>query len=165
MVFQWLDGLWGPHSIDRFSSPENGQIELLNSRFWALGTEAVDAFTSAWDEENNWWVPPLHLIPRVIRHAWSTKAKGTLIIPQWVSSPFWPLLFTDGVDPAGFIVTWTELPLIDELSSKILPVHTHTRTARTHSSVCTCVYASECAHTCVCVQVEFLNINVKTVVY
>ena len=118
MVFQWLDGLWGPHSIDRFASPENSQTERFNSRFWAPGTEAVDAFTCAWDEENNWWVPPLHLIPRVIRHAQSTKAKGTLIIPQWVSSPFWPLLFPNGIDPAGFIVAWTELPLIDEL---ILP--------------------------------------------
>ena len=91
---------------------------MLNPRFWDLGTEAIDASTCAWDEENNWWVLPLHLIPRVIRHARSTKAKGTLVIPQWVSSPFWPLLFTNGIDPAGFIVAWTELPPIDEL---ILP--------------------------------------------
>jgi len=103
LVFQWLDSLWGPHSVDRFASPWNSQTECFNSRFWALGTEAVDAFTCALVEENNWWVPPLHLMPRVIRHAQSTKAKGTLVAPQWVSSPFGPLLFPNGIDPAEFI--------------------------------------------------------------
>ena len=36
---------------------------------------------------------PVSFIPRVIRHLTHCKAAGTLIVPQWVSSPFWPMLF------------------------------------------------------------------------
>ena len=46
----------------------------------------------------------IYLIPRVISHAQGNKAKGTLIIPQWPSTPFWPLLFPNGSDPANFVV-------------------------------------------------------------
>jgi len=109
-IFSLLDALWGPHSVDRFANPSNAQLERFNSRFWSPGSEAVDAFTCTWAGENNWWCPPVYLIPRVIRHAQSTCCKGTLIIPQWVSSPFWPLLFPDGVNPIESVVGIAELP-------------------------------------------------------
>ena len=81
-VFQWLDSVWGPHTVDRFANPTNAQIERFNSRFWTPGTDAVDAFTCNWAEDNNWWFPPVYLIPRVIRYAQSLGAKGTLIAPH-----------------------------------------------------------------------------------
>ena len=108
-VFAWLDSLWGPHTIDRFASPRNTQVERFNSRFWTPGSEAVDAFTCNWGEDNNWWCPPVYLVPRVIRHAQNTNANGTLVVPQWPSSPFWPLLFPDGVTPAKFVKECLEL--------------------------------------------------------
>ena len=49
-VFQWLDSLWGPHTVDRFADPKNAQVEWFNSKFWAPGTDAVDAFTCNWAE-------------------------------------------------------------------------------------------------------------------
>jgi len=76
MVFQWLDGLWGPHTVDRFPAPGNAQLDRLNSRFWVPGSEAVDAFTCNWAEDNNWWVPPIHLITRVIRHAQHSNSRA-----------------------------------------------------------------------------------------
>ena len=63
-------------------------------------------------------VSPIHLIPRVIRHAQNQRAKGTLIVPQWLSSPFRPLLFPNRVDPADFVVGCYELPSSEDL---ILP--------------------------------------------
>ena len=63
-------------------------------------------------------VPPVHLVPRVIRHAQNTNAKGTLVVPQWLLSPFWPLLFPDGIDPAEFVKEYMELPKTETL---ILP--------------------------------------------
>ena len=92
-LFQILDAKWGPHTIDRFASYFNTQLPRFNSRFWNPGVEAVDAFTCDWKDENNWWCPPIYLIPRVLRHAQKTHAKGTLIVPQWFSAPFWPILF------------------------------------------------------------------------
>ena len=48
----------------------------------------------------------------------NTKASGTLIIPQWLSAPFWPLLFPNGSDPTEFVLARLELPTTAEL---ILP--------------------------------------------
>jgi len=68
MVFVWLDSLGGPHTTDRFASPRNA-IRRFNSKFWTAGTEVVDAFICNWAEDNNWWVPQVHLICTVARHA------------------------------------------------------------------------------------------------
>ena len=118
MLFQWLGEIWGPHTIDRFASPGNTQLDRFNSRFYTPGAEAVDAFTCSWTDDNNWWVPSVHLVPRVVRHTQITKSPGTLVIPKWLSSPFWTLLFPDGLEPAEFVAAWIELPLYDKL---ILP--------------------------------------------
>ena len=47
-----------------------------------------------------------------------TKANSTLVIPQWLSSPFWPLLFPNGFVAAEFVEGMIELPISDTL---ILP--------------------------------------------
>ena len=109
-VFPELDVRWGPHTVDRFADVYNKQLSRFNSRFWSPGTEAVDSFTCRWDGENNWWCPPVYLIPRVILHARKTQACGTLIVPCWYSAPFWPLLYPDGTSPATFITDSLELP-------------------------------------------------------
>ena len=114
-VFEWLDYVWGPHTIDRFADHLNAHTQRFNSRFWVPGSEAVDTFTCDWSKENNWWCLPVYLIPRVIRHAQLTKARGTLIVPQWPSAPYWPLLFPNGSDPADFITAWLELPCSEKL--------------------------------------------------
>ena len=51
----------------------------------------------------------------MIRHAQKTKAEGTLIVPQWVSAPFWPLLFPDGMNLADFVQEMVELPRTEML--------------------------------------------------
>ena len=108
-VFKELDAKWGPHTVDRFADNYNKQLSHFNSRFWSLGTETVDTFTCSWNGENNWWCPPVYLVPRVIQHAKETQAAGTLIVPCWYSAPFWPLIFPDGNSPAGFIHEIQEL--------------------------------------------------------
>ena len=49
------------------------------------------------------------LIPRVLRHAQHFKEEGTLVVPQWESAPFWPLICPDREDFASFVVAWCEL--------------------------------------------------------
>ena len=114
-VFAQLDLWWGPHTIDRFASGINTQLSRFNSRFWELDTEAVDAFTCDWQGEVNWWAPPVGLIPRVIQHARRTKAKGTLVVPDWPSAPFWPILFPGKGETAEFVVEFRQLPKTDWL--------------------------------------------------
>ena len=114
-VFAELDAAWGPHTVDRFASFQNTQLCGFNSRCWNPGSEAVDAYTVNWAGENNWWCPPIPLIPRVIRHAQICRARGTLIAPLWPSAPFWPMVCSASGQYASFIVECKELPLSESL--------------------------------------------------
>lgn len=40
----------------------------------------------------NWAVPPPRLIPSVLQKIAENRAKCTLIIPDWPSAPFYPIL-------------------------------------------------------------------------
>jgi hypothetical protein len=59
-VFKKLDRRWGPHTVDMFSSPNNGQ---LPRRFGYNGNDTtaagIDAFKQDWTKENGWANPPL----------------------------------------------------------------------------------------------------------
>ena len=111
-IFHQLDLMWGPHTVDRFASIDNRQLERFNSRFWNPESEAVDAFTVNWGDDTNWWCPPVGLVPRLIQHGLRTRAVGTLIVPQWPSAPFWPILFPEG-SPAVFVLDIFQLPRVN----------------------------------------------------
>ena len=114
-VFSLIDSHWGPHTVDWFAAGYNSQLDRFNSHYAVPGTEAVDAFTVHWGGENNWWCPPLCLVPRVLRHARACAAQGTLIVPLWPSAPFWPLLCLNGCELAAFVVDLMGLPLFKGL--------------------------------------------------
>jgi hypothetical protein len=63
--FKFVDGLFGPHSFDRFANSETFKINKLNSKFSTPGTSGVDAFAFNWAGENNWQVPPLNIVNKV----------------------------------------------------------------------------------------------------
>ena len=96
--------------MDRFASYYNNKTPRFNSRYWNPGCEAIDTFTVDWFLENNWVVPPISLVPRVLKHMQNTRAIGTLICPCWYSAPFWPMLYPDGYNPARAVVEVYELP-------------------------------------------------------
>ena len=114
-IFAHIDELWGPHSVDRFASKHNTKLVRFNSRFWVKGTEAVDAFTVNWNGENNYFCPPIYLVPRVLHHARACRCVGTLIIPEWPSAIFWPLICSFGKVFADFVVDVLYLPLGEKL--------------------------------------------------
>ena len=102
--------MWGPHSVDCFAHVDNTQLPKFYSRFWCPGSTAIDAFTVNWANDVNWWVPPIYLISRVLRHAEICSAMGSLIVPAWRSAPFWPLICPDGVHLSPFIHNWVCIP-------------------------------------------------------
>ena len=108
-IFVQIDSFWGPHSVDRFASDTNNQLERFNSRYAVPGSEAVDAFAVHWGEENNWWCPPLGLVPRLLKHARICLVQGTLTVPLWPSAPYWPILCPND-QFAPFIVDCVSLP-------------------------------------------------------
>ena len=115
MLFQQLDALWGPHTVDCFASFYNAQLPRFFSRCWNPHSEAVDAFTVSWEGEVCWWAPPLHLVIKVLKHARACRAMGTLFVPAWASAPFWPLLCPDGQKFAFFIKQWVWVKFHDAL--------------------------------------------------
>lgn len=42
-------------------------------------------------------VPPIFSVVRAIKHLVVCKAKGTLIVPKWVSASIWPMIFSRGM--------------------------------------------------------------------
>ena len=97
LLFDLLQKMWGPFTIQRFAASYNTQLPRFNSRFWSPEAEAVDAFTQNWSHEMNWICSPVSLIMRICkakgtlvvpRHMSVCKAKGTLVVPSWPSAIF-----------------------------------------------------------------------------
>ena len=88
----------------------NAKLSRYNSIFYQPGAEVVDAFTQNGEGENNWILPSVSQISRVITHMRACKAAGTLVIPIWKSSYFWVLLCDDGKHWNEFVHDWVILP-------------------------------------------------------
>ena len=95
--FDLMNGLWGPFTIDRFANFNNKKLNRYNSLYWNPGSEAIDAFSQNWQFENNWLVPPVFSVLRAIKHLLFCKARGTLIVPKWISAPYWPYIFDENL--------------------------------------------------------------------
>ncbi|CAC5388831.1 unnamed protein product [Mytilus coruscus] len=83
----------------------NAKFGRLNSLFWDPNTSAIDAFTCNWNGDSNWLlvVPPVNLVSKCIYHLVTCKAIGTLVVPKWPSSAFWPLLFKKKLEYVWFV--------------------------------------------------------------
>ena len=90
-LFKELDRMWGPHTFDRFADNKN-KAQKIQLKILMSDTAAVDAFSQDWSKDNNYLVPPIHPITKVIDHLIITKSVGTLVVPWRPSAPFWPLL-------------------------------------------------------------------------
>ena len=108
-VFNTLDGLWGPHTIDWFASHLSTQLSRFCAQFWCPGCEGVDAFSQCWTDEMGWFFPPPFLVSRVIDQLLESSAQGTLVIPFWPSQRWWPRLAPRQFEPAWFVVDWRDL--------------------------------------------------------
>jgi hypothetical protein len=108
-VFQWLDRLWGPHTIDRMAHTCNSILPRYNSKFYDGGAEATDCFTQDWEADNNWVNPELESIPTAIRHCQWCGADMTIIVPIWKGAPWWPLLVDNTGEWAAHVVAWRVL--------------------------------------------------------
>jgi hypothetical protein len=101
---------WGVLDVDYFASEHNAKLSVFYSRFWCAGSAGVDAFTYDWGESFGLYVPPICLVTRVLCKMRNCRSRGVLVIPQWRSANFWPLLCTDCGLFKSFIIDWLYLP-------------------------------------------------------
>ena len=83
---------WGKFTIARFANNGNTNTGNFNSKYCYPGTSDVNAFTVSWPGENNYLVPPIYLIPRVIAHIKRSSCKGVLVLPYQPSADYRPLI-------------------------------------------------------------------------
>ena len=96
-AFQLINDRWGPHTLDAFASAVNTQLPRYVSYHLDHQCEWVDFFSrpfpTASERENLWIFPPFKLIGRVLAKALDEKAPPfTMLIPVWLSQPWWPTL-------------------------------------------------------------------------
>ena len=114
-VFRLVDAKWGPHTIDRFASYYNAQLQRFNSKFASPSCSGVDALVQDWSRENNWVCPPVGLVVNAVRVLTACSGRGTLIIPEWPSAYFWPLLRDGPSRFKSFVREVFVLPVIKDL--------------------------------------------------
>lgn len=71
---------------------------------------AVDAFDQNWHGVRNWMVPPPSLGSKTLKKIVKETAEGTLVLPEWRSAPFWPLLLSSNGSFKSFIAAYETLP-------------------------------------------------------
>ena len=84
-IFAVLDRLWGPHSVDRFASRMNRQVQRYNGKRWDVECEAVGALEQEWRGENNWCNPPFSLFPSIVRKLEAIRwdVELSMVVPRW----------------------------------------------------------------------------------
>ena len=93
-VFQQVESLFGPHTIDRFASDTSAQLIRYNTQYFSPHAEGLDAFTMNWGMgDNNYVFPPPLMVGRAIQHAQRCRATITLIYMEWYSRPYMNMLF------------------------------------------------------------------------
>ena len=87
--FNYLDVLWGQHTIDRFATMATTKCYNFNSRFLDPEARGVDALLQTnWGLENNYVNPPVRLISIICQQ----QAVATVIAPAWKAQLFYQKL-------------------------------------------------------------------------
>ncbi len=94
--FDYLQHEFGTFTVDRFADSQNAKTNRFDSRYHTPGAENINTFTSNWREEFNWVCPPISCIATALKHAKICRSTGVLLIPEWKSSYFWPLITPNG---------------------------------------------------------------------
>lgn len=99
-IFDMLDVMWGPHTVDRFSSFVTTHLPFYNTRYLDPYSSGVDALAQTdWNQHNNFVNPPFRLLSNVIKTIVCQKAVATVVAPWWPAQPFFHRLQQLSVTP------------------------------------------------------------------
>ena len=78
--------------IDLFASRLNSQMETYVSYRPDPGAVAIDAFSLSWKELNFYAFPPFSVLGRALQKIQMEKATGILVVPDWPTQPWYPVV-------------------------------------------------------------------------
>ena len=90
--FNQFDETYHKHTIDRFASRKNNQLQRYNAKWRDGETEAVDSLhlpDDAWRKEVNWCNPPWSLLDDLAAKLRQSGAAATIIAPKWPRFPWY----------------------------------------------------------------------------
>ena len=91
-AFQFIVDSFGLTEIDLFASELNKKCENYVSRFPDKEAWQVDAFSISWAEFFFYAFPPFNLVIRTLEKIREDQAEGILVVPEWKSQPWYPML-------------------------------------------------------------------------
>ena len=84
--FKRLEEEFGPWDMDWFASDRSKRLDRFASRFWTDGSEATDAFSQDWCEEEGFFHPPWDLLDKVMEKVEQFGSRGVVVVPDWPGS-------------------------------------------------------------------------------
>lgn len=91
-VFAEIVAHFGHPDVDLLASHENHQVPQFFVRYYHPRVEGLDALTSGLAPRSPICVPPIPLIPKVIRNIREQKSKVILMAPWWPHRPWFSVL-------------------------------------------------------------------------
>lgn len=91
--FRALENKFGKFTVDLFADEANFKVSKFYSAYYSPKTSGVEAFAQSWAGEKAWACPPIKLVIRTIRKITREPLSGLLIVPDWKSAQYRPLIF------------------------------------------------------------------------
>ena len=117
-------------SVDLFASRVNNQLDRYVAWQPDPGAWQIDACSLDWNEFSPYCFPPFCLIPRTLQRLELTEAECTLIVPLWITQPWYTKLLHLLID------TSVLLPERKNLVSKPLTGKAHPTLYKTRFLAC-----------------------------
>lgn len=92
-IFNDIIARYGTPDIDLFASRLNHQLPRYVAWEPDPGAEAIDAFSIDWGGMFFYAFPPFCLVGRCLQKIMQDFASGILVVPNWRTQPWFPLLF------------------------------------------------------------------------
>lgn len=124
-VFERITQQFFLPDIDLFASRLNHQVDNYISWRPDPGAVFVDAFTCNWSSYKFYAFPPFSLIDRVLQKIVHDKAEGLLLVPDWTTQLWFPILIKMCVTTPRIIQARKRLLVLPYARDKVHPLSQH----------------------------------------
>ena len=90
-AFKFIEEVYGPFQIDLFATRINTKCKIYCSWYRDPDATFIDAFTFSWHNWLFYAFPPFAMILKTLRKIIQDKAEGVLVVPLWVTQPWFPV--------------------------------------------------------------------------